>query len=216
MSNWCLLRGFTALQRLRLRGRGSWRRGWNELQRLLLFFYRRSLKQILWHNAALQGSNPVFVQVQKNRELTGTISTWSYFIPLYFIVYYLSKWRRNRTIKWRKTDGLMFFHPLDFRFCFKPLIWNNAVHLPLFPPMISRRARRENEPEQGGGDWGEETRQDGSRVIVEEVTEESRRNKRKEEMGEEGCEWKRGDERRGKAMFLSVCPVANLISLATP
>lgn len=82
--------------------------------------------------------------------------------------------------------------------------------------MISRRARRENEPEQGGGDWGEETRQDGSRVIVEEVTEESRRNKRKEEMGEEGCEWKRGDEHRGKAMFLSVCPVANLISLATP
>lgn len=154
MSNWCLLRGFTALQRLRLRGRGSWRRGWNELQRLLLFFYRRSLKQILWHDAALQGSNPVFVQVQKNLEMTGTISTWSYFIPLYFIVYYVSKWRRNRTIKWRKTDGLMFFHPLDFRFCFKPLIWNSAVHLPLFPPMISRRARRENEPEQGGGDWG--------------------------------------------------------------
>lgn len=84
--------------------------------------------------------------------------------------------------------------------------------------MISRRAQRENEPEQGGGDWGEEeTRKDGSRVIVEEVTEESRRRKkRKEEMGEEGCEWKRGDERRGKAMFLSVCPVANLISLATP
>lgn len=153
MSNWCLLRGFTALQRLCLRGRGSWRRGWNELQRLLLFFTEEVWSR-LWHNAALQGSNPVFVQVQKNLEMTGTISTWSYFIPLYFIVYYLSKWWRNRTIKWRKTDGLMFFHPLDFRFYFKPLIWNNAVHLPLFPPMISRRARRENEPEQGGGDLG--------------------------------------------------------------
>lgn len=48
-----------------------------------------------------------------------------------------------------------------------------------------------------------------------EVVMEEDRRKTKEEMEEEGCEWKGGDEYTEKGMFPSVCPVANLISLAT-
>lgn len=43
-------------------------------------------------------------------------------------------------------------------------------------------------------------------MTVEEVMEEKK----------EECEWKRGDECREKETFPSVCPVANLISLASP
>lgn len=63
---------------------------------------------------------------------------------------------------------------------------------------------------------GEETRRRREQIDCRGGDGGEQEKKGKEEMGEEGCEWKRGDERRGKEMFLSVCPVANLISLATP
>lgn len=133
MSNWCLLRGFTALQRLRLRGRGSWRRGWNELQRLLLFFYRRSLKQILWHDAALQGSNPVFVQVQKNLEMTGTISTWSYYYSIVFYCVLLEWMAEKQDNKIEKDRWFNVFPPLRFQILFQTVNLKQRCS----PPIVS-------------------------------------------------------------------------------
>lgn len=132
MSNWCLLRGFTALQRLRLRGRGSWRRGWNELQRLLLFFTEEVWSR-LWHNAALQGSNPVFVQVQKNLEMTGTISTWSYYYSIVFHCVLFEQMTEKQDNKIEKDRWFNVFPPLRFQILFQTVNLKQRCS----PPIVS-------------------------------------------------------------------------------
>lgn len=132
MSNWCLLRGFTALQRLRLRGRRSWRRGWNELQRLLLFFTEEVWSR-LWHNAALQGSNPVFVQVQKNLEMTGTISTWSYFYSIVFHCVLFEQMMEKQDNNIEKDGWFNVFPPFRFQILFQTVNLKQRSS----PPVVS-------------------------------------------------------------------------------